>query len=123
MVEDNVLNQKIVGFMLKKQEATVTSALNGSEAIDLLRENHFDVVLMDLHMPKMDGFATTRFIRKELQNNVPVIALTADIFVVETNDCLEAGMNGCISKPFEPEDLCRMILGLIKKTDDIKLSN
>lgn len=114
VVEDSVLNQKIVNFMLHKQNATVMNALNGNEAIELLKENNFDIILMDLQMPGMDGFAASRYIRNEMKNNIPIIALTADIFVNETSECLDAGMNASISKPFEMEDLSKLILGLVK---------
>lgn len=90
------------------------NALNGNEAIDLLKTNDFDIILMDLQMPGMDGFAASRYIRNEMKNNIPIIALTADIFVNETTECLDAGMNASISKPFEIEDLSKLILGLVK---------
>jgi CheY-like chemotaxis protein len=115
VVEDSILNQKIVNFMLNKQNATVKNAINGSEAIEQLKVNDFDVILMDLQMPGMDGFATSRYIRNEMKNNIPIIALTADIFVSETSECLDAGMNASISKPFEIEDLSKIILGLVKE--------
>ena len=105
--------------MLQKQNATFKNAINGNEAITLLEENDFDVILMDLQMPGMDGFATTRYIRNEMKDNIPIIALTADIFVNETNECLDAGMNACISKPFEIEDMCRLILSLVKEKKQI----
>lgn len=113
VVEDNLVNQKITNFMLKKLNAIVSSAMDGNEAVALLRHNNYDVVLMDLQMPGMDGFATTEYIRQQLHSNVPVIAVTADIFVNETSDYLDAGMNACICKPFEANALGEMILGLV----------
>jgi CheY-like chemotaxis protein len=113
VVEDNLVNQKITNFMLKKLNAIVSSAMNGNEAIELLKRNDYDVVLMDLQMPGMDGYATTDYIRHKLHNNVPVIAVTADIFVSETSDYLVSGMNACICKPFDANVLGEMILGLI----------
>ncbi len=114
LVEDNAVNQKIAGYMLNKQEALITYAMNGEEAIALLRGRNFDIVLMDLNMPGMDGFAAAKYIRNELRNQVPIIALTADMFVNESDRCLEAGMNACISKPFEVENLSSLILSLKK---------
>lgn len=119
VVEDNIVNQKIVGRMLARKNATVTSAMNGCEAIDILRERNFDAVLMDLQMPGMDGFETTRHIRGELKNNVPVIALTADLFVMETDACRNAGMDACISKPYDAEVLDELILSLMKNKTGI----
>jgi CheY-like chemotaxis protein len=113
VVEDNLVNQKITNFMLKKLNAIVSSAMNGNEALELLKRNDYDVVLMDLQMPGMDGYTTTECIRGQLHSNVPVIAVTADIFVSETSDYLDAGMNACICKPFDANVLGEMILGLI----------
>lgn len=115
LVDDNIVNQKIAGFMLKKQHAEIAIAMNGQEAIDLLKEKKFDIVLMDLQMPGMDGFAATEYIRKEMKSDVPIIAVTADIFVSETRECLDAGMNACVSKPFDIDNLCELILSLRKK--------
>ncbi len=113
VVEDNLVNQKITNFMLRKLNAIVSSAMDGIEAVDLLKHNNYDVVLMDLQMPGMDGYTTTEYIRQQLHSNVPVIAVTADIFVSETSDYLDAGMNACICKPFEPNALGEMILALV----------
>ena len=115
VVEDNILNQKIVNFLLRKENASIFTAMNGNEAIDLVRNRDFDIILMDLQMPGMDGFSTARYIRKEIKSDVPIIALTADIFVKETSNCLDAGMNACISKPFETNELSALILRLIKE--------
>src|ERR1700722_1055913 len=88
VAEDNILNQKIANFILKKQGAVVQSVLNGKEAIELLAAaNNFDVVLMDIQMPGMDGFMATEYIRKDLKNNIPIIGLTADMLVTATDEC------------------------------------
>jgi CheY-like chemotaxis protein len=116
VAEDNVLNQKIANFILKRQGAEVRTVLNGREAIDLLLEsNHFDVVLMDIQMPGMDGFKATRYIRQDMNNNIPIIGLTADMFVSDNEECIEAGMNACVCKPFDPNSLCELILSVIKE--------
>jgi len=115
VAEDNILNQKIVNFILQKQHATVKTVSNGKEVIDLLRESHFDLVLMDLHMPVMDGFETARYIRTEMKSNIPVVAITADMFAGETPECVEAGMNACISKPINGPVLCELIVSLVAK--------
>jgi two-component system, sensor histidine kinase len=124
VVEDNILNQKIVNFILKKEGAEIVSAMNGNEAIEQLRVRDFDVVLMDLQMPGLDGFGASRYIRKELRSDVPIIALTADVFVSETSNCLDAGMNACISKPFETNELSALVLRLIeeRKINSVKQS-
>lgn len=115
VAEDNILNQKIANFILKKQGAAVHSVLNGKEAIDLLsQENAFDIVLMDIQMPGMDGFKATKYIRKDLKNNIPIIGLTADLVAAATEECTQAGMNACVCKPFDPKSLCNLILSMIK---------
>jgi CheY-like chemotaxis protein len=100
--------------MLKKLDATADSAMNGNEAIELLMHNDYDVVLMDLQMPGMDGYTTTEYIRTKLNNNIPIIAVTADIFVSESAEYFNSGMNACICKPFEPNHLEEIILNLVK---------
>jgi len=116
VAEDNVLNQKIANFILKKQGAEVQSVLNGTEAINLLlKTNNFDVVLMDIQMRGLDGFKTTQYIRKDMNNNIPIIGLTADLFATATDECTEAGMNACVCKPFDPNSLCELILSVIKE--------
>ncbi len=112
VAEDNKLNQKIANFILLKQNANVSIANNGEEAIEMLKEKTFDVVLMDLHMPVMDGLEAVRYIRQEMKSNVPVIAFTASTFDDESEKCLAAGMDACISKPFDATVLCSLILKL-----------
>ena len=115
VAEDNPLNQKIANYILRKQHATVASALNGREAINLLRENNFDIILMDLQMPEMDGYMATSFIRKDMQNNIPIVAVTASISETEMDRSIAGGMTAYISKPFDPDSLCEMILDLVRE--------
>jgi CheY-like chemotaxis protein len=112
VAEDNKLNQKIANFILLKQNATVSIANNGQEAIDMLKEKPFDVILMDLHMPVLDGLEAVKFIREELKSNIPIIAFTASTFEDESDKCLAAGMDACVSKPFDAITLCNLILKL-----------
>ena len=114
VAEDNIINQKIANYILRKHGAVVKMASNGKEAIDLLGGGRFDVVLMDLQMPGMDGFTTAKYIRNELHNNVPIIGFSASIFADEIDECIDAGMNTCILKPFDPNGLCELILSVIK---------
>ena len=118
VVEDNELNQRITNFILLKQGASIKNATNGRQAIEMLREGHFDVVLMDLQMPEMDGITTTRHVRQELKNDVPIIGITADMFTNDTPNCLEAGMNMCIPKPFEAKTISSLILDVIGATSN-----
>jgi CheY-like chemotaxis protein len=115
VAEDNIVNQKIANYILQKQGAVVKIASSGREAIDQLSSAaHFDIVLMDLQMPGMDGFTTAKYIRNEMKNNVPIIGFSASIFADEMNECIDAGMNTCILKPFDPNGLCELILSVVK---------
>lgn len=105
VAEDNPLNQKIAVFLLTRHGATVTTVLNGAEAIDKLKSEPFDLVLMDLQMPEMDGFEATQYIRTTLKSNIPVLALSASSYEDEIDKCLKAGMNGCIAKPIDADTL------------------
>ena len=118
VVEDNELNQRITNFILQKQGAAIKNATNGKQAIELLREGHFDIVLMDLQMPEMDGIATARYVRQELKNYVPIIGITADMFTNDTSQCLEAGMNMCITKPFDAKIITSLILDVTGATSN-----
>lgn len=110
LVEDNVLNQRIVTFSLKKYDHNVTIANNGLEALDKFRESQFDVILMDIMMPEMDGLEATVKIRElETVNNLstrtPIIALTANTMDNDRDKCISYGMDEFMSKPFDIEKL------------------
>jgi len=110
LVEDNDLNQKIVSQMLVNYGFEITVANDGLECLRLLQENHFDVILMDMQMPVMDGYETTRMIRQyeELQH-IPVIAMTAHAMAGDREKCLASGCTSYIAKPFKAEELAREI--------------
>jgi signal transduction histidine kinase len=114
VVEDNPLNQKVVQLTLKKYGMLSEVADNGKIAVDKLRaDDTFDIVLMDLQMPEMDGYEATHLIRNELKSQIPIIALTAHAINEEKIKCLEAGMNEFIAKPFDPVDLQNKILSFV----------
>ncbi len=115
VAEDNVLNQKIAYLILHKQGAVVVAALNGKEAVELLQQESYDLLLMDLHMPEMDGFEAAEYIRKVLKNNIPIIGVTASHWEDDFEACTKMGMNTCISKPFYPDNLCELILNTINE--------
>ncbi len=112
VAEDNVLNQKIVTILLQKQGASVTTVPNGMLAIEQIQLNNFDLVLMDLQMPEMDGFETSLHIRNILNNDIPIVALSASNFGDTRTQCLAAGMNDCIPKPFDVKELNDVIAKL-----------
>lgn len=107
LVEDNLVNQKVVSQLLKKVGLQVTTANNGAEALSLLTQHSFDLCFMDVHMPIMDGRAATEEIRKREagSKHLPIIALTADAFREDRERCLEAGMDDYLAKPIEVQRL------------------
>lgn len=112
IVDDNVINQKIIALFIQNRVRNVTLASNGREALQLFENNKFDIVLMDLQMPEMDGFTTTRKMREiesVIGNQVPIIAVTANAYDGNEEQCLAAGMNGYICKPFEAEALLKIM--------------
>lgn len=113
IVEDNLLNQKLASTLLSREGFEVTIADNGQIALDILDGRNFDVVLMDIQMPVMDGYEATVKIRKELQLNIPIIAMTANALAGERERCLELGMDEYITKPFKTEDLLNKLAKLI----------
>lgn len=117
LVEDNRYNQFIAQAILEKWEASVHLAEDGKQAFDVLSGTNFDVVLMDIQMPVMDGITATRMIRNELKINTPILALTANVNKGVSESCIEAGMQGYISKPFEEEELfsgiCSVLTGFV----------
>jgi PAS domain S-box-containing protein len=106
LVEDNLTNQEIAVAMLRKLGLQVTVANQGREALELLERGSFDLVLMDLQMPVMDGFETTAVIRSsDWGRSLPIIAMTAAAFPEDRQRVLNAGMNDYVSKPVEPRRL------------------
>ena len=110
IAEDNLINQKVVVYTLKNQGAEATVANNGKEAVELLQAAPYDLILMDLQMPEMDGYQATGYIRNDMKSGIPIIAMTADAMKGEADKCMEAGMQDYISKPFDPKDLFDKVL-------------
>ncbi|HRO42627.1 MAG TPA: ATP-binding protein [Flavipsychrobacter sp.] len=123
VAEDNLINQKVVKNTLSKQGAQVMIANNGQEAIQLVKQGSFDVILMDIQMPEVDGYKATRYIRQVMKSDIPIIAMTADALKGEEDKCIVAGMNGYISKPFEPRDLYNLIASFTGHRDQVVSPN
>lgn len=116
LVEDNFINTEVASGMLKKLGVAVTSCVNGQKALDLLATNTFDLVLMDVQMPVMDGYTATRLIREQEQfSDLPIIALTANAMSDDEEKSIAAGMNAHLAKPIDPQQLKNM-LGLFLNT-------
>ncbi|MFV0290671.1 MAG: response regulator [Mangrovibacterium sp.] len=109
LVEDNMLNQKVVTFSLKKLECDIIIANNGLEGVELYKQNKFNFVLMDIMMPVMDGLEATKKIREyegeQNLNRTPIIAVTANTLDNDKTKCLDYGMDEFMTKPFNLNNL------------------
>ena len=108
IAEDNIVNQRVVCYLLEKEGHQVASAHNGEKVLEAMEKEIFDCILMDVQMPKMDGFEATSAIRekeKKTGSHIPIIALTAHAMKGDKEKCIESGMDDYISKPIKPEEL------------------
>ena len=114
LAEDNLINQELAMIILQKCGIKVQAVTNGQEAVNQLSKESFDLVLMDMQMPEMDGIQATLLIRNEssavIDHNIPIIAMTANAMRKDQEACLQAGMNDYISKPFETSQLIEKII-------------
>jgi PAS domain S-box-containing protein len=108
-VEDNELNRMVLQVILKKCEVIVSIAHNGREAIDLIQSKEFDIVLMDVQMPIVDGLEATKYIREELKLTIPIIGLSANAMREEVEICKQAGMNDYLVKPYSERALVEVM--------------
>ncbi|WP_379088836.1 response regulator [Pedobacter sp. UC225_65] len=108
IAEDNQMNTLLMRKLLAKWNITPDFAGNGSDAVEAFKTNNYDLILMDIHMPIMDGYEASSIIRNysdTVKSNVPIIALTASVALDVRNKIAEAGINDYVSKPFNPEEL------------------
>lgn len=113
LVEDNKFNQFIAQAILEKWGLVVTIAEHGKEALEKVGQSTFDLILMDIQMPEMDGLTASTIIRKELKIETPILALTANVVLGIVERCEAAGMQGYISKPFDEDELFQKILSVM----------
>jgi signal transduction histidine kinase/CheY-like chemotaxis protein/HPt (histidine-containing phosphotransfer) domain-containing protein len=109
IAEDNIMNQQLIAHLLKSWSIDFTIVNNGADAIEELKLNSYSIVLMDIQMPEMDGYTATEKIRKELQNDIPIIAMTAHAMTGEKEKCMALGMNDYVSKPIKETVLYNII--------------
>jgi CheY-like chemotaxis protein/HPt (histidine-containing phosphotransfer) domain-containing protein len=109
LVEDNVLNVKLINGIFMGTNVKVDVAETGTQAIEKVKNNFYDIILMDIELPDMNGYNTTKIIRDELKLKLPVIALTAHALAGEREKCLEAGMNEYLTKPVNTRKLFEMM--------------
>lgn len=124
VAEDNLMNRKYINRVLKKWDVQFDFAINGEEAVELAATSNYDLILMDLQMPIMDGIEAATQIRlgKNINQETPIIALTASAMTMQKNQAKEAGMNEFITKPFIPNDLLEVLTKYLKNNQDIDSS-
>lgn len=116
VVEDIALNQLLMKTLLDDFGFERDIASNGKIAVEKIKENSYDIVLMDLQMPEMNGFEATEYIRNELKSNIPIIALTADVTTVDLEKCTAVGMDDYIAKPVDERVLYSKIIKHVQKS-------
>lgn len=116
LVEDNELNMEIAKFIIENEGANVTCATNGKEAVNIYKKSpeFFDIILMDIMMPEMDGYEATKVIRS-LDSKIPIVAMTANAFAEDKIKTKKAGMNAHLSKPLDKDTLVQVVAKLCKK--------
>jgi len=111
IVEDNATNQRVVEGLLGKRGHQTTAVSHGGEAIQALEQGNYDLVLMDVQMPVLDGLEATRIIRRNPRwHALPIVGLTAHAMAGDREQCLEAGMNDYLAKPVRPPALLETVL-------------
>ncbi len=118
LVEDNPMNRFIATRSLSHFGCVVEEAENGMIALDRLRESPYDIIMMDIQMPELDGVDTTKMIRNELKLDVPIIAVTANAFKQDIDLYLGIGMNDYVTKPFEESALFNTLLRQVRSQDE-----
>ncbi len=120
LVEDNEINQEVAKELLETTGLTVELANHGAEALNMVKNRRYDLILMDMHMPIMDGLEATRLVR-QLPNcqTLPIIAMTANAFQEDRQECLNAGMNDFLAKPVDPDMLFAMLSRWLPDNRDI----
>ncbi len=121
LAEDNPVNLDIIIEILESEGHSVTPAVNGLEVVELVKTETFDVILMDIHMPEMDGIEATRTVREiEMRSGkrTPIVAMTADVIKDDKQICLDAGMDDVILKPIKIAELQQLLFRLMTKTHD-----
>jgi PAS domain S-box-containing protein len=121
LVEDNEFNQIVARELITQAGATLDIVDNGQKAVDRLREQRdsYDLILMDVQMPVMDGFTATRIIRNELGLSLPILAMTAGVMEFECNECIACGMNDLIAKPVEADVMLATLARYLPHQTDI----
>lgn len=123
LVEDNELNRLLAYTILSQYGAKVSTAANGQIAVDKMEQEKFDIVLMDVQMPVLDGVSATHIIRERIDKQVPIVAMTADAIKGKKEKYLQSGMNDYITKPYEEEGMISVIARLLNIKGNVNASN
>jgi signal transduction histidine kinase/DNA-binding response OmpR family regulator/HPt (histidine-containing phosphotransfer) domain-containing protein len=115
LVEDNELNREVALGLLEDANLIIEMAENGEVAVEMVNQNKYDIVLMDMQMPVMDGITAAKIIRGDARHTgLPIVAMTANVMAADREKCIEAGMNDHVSKPIDPEELFTVLLRWIE---------
>ena len=123
IAEDDFVNQKLITHSLNVTGASFDIAGNGAEAIEMLKQNPYDLILMDINMPEMDGFEATQIIRAEINKEIPIIAMTGWSSRAEGDKFTRMGMNACLAKPFGLEALYKTLDEIFNAPPPVKPNN
>ncbi|MBF0227318.1 MAG: response regulator [Desulfobacterales bacterium] len=124
IVEDNPINQQVASDILRSAEIFIDIANNGYEAISFLKEKNYDVILMDIQMPGINGYDTAKLIRTDLKlKDIPIIAMTAHVVDEEIEKCFSAGMNAYVPKPISSNEVLSVIHQCLKSLNPVSLAN
>jgi CheY-like chemotaxis protein len=125
LAEDNVINAMLATKVLSQKGFDVKHVANGALAVEEVQKNKYDVILMDIQMPEMNGIAATQAIRNLhcVEGKIPIIAMTAHSLHGEIQNCYNAGMNGYLAKPFKPEDLFNAIIDALNNDEKNEFNN
>ena len=116
VAEDNIINQKLMGVLLKNFGCEYVFAVDGQLAIIELQKGEYDIVLMDIMMPMLNGIEATKIIRRDISTEIPIVALTAAILEEDRDQCMNAGMNAFLTKPVQPDELKAILVKFAKRS-------
>ncbi len=122
LVEDNMFNRQIAKSFLTQAAVEVVEAEHGAQAVEAVQRQRFDLILMDVQMPVLDGYAATVLLRQQLALTTPIIALTANAISGEREKCLAAGMNGYLAKPFQESQLLQLLHDWVLPAGEVPLA-